>query len=129
MGRETSPAGPGAAALCVACAQEKGACAGACAGACGAWADSSAQVNAAPEGACVVTFGPAGEAGGRAAEVLDTFPSVRVEAERVEVRSQGPAEGSLTWGSGLVVHWGVLGRTGAHHWQFEGEPCHLGGWK
>lgn len=104
MGRKTSPAGPGAAALCVACAQEKGACAGACAGACGAWADSSAQVNAAPGGACVVTFGPADEAGGRAAEVLDMFLSVQVEAERVEARSQGPAEGSLTWGSGPVVH-------------------------
>lgn len=86
-------------------------------------------MNAAPEGACVVTFGPADEAGGRAAVVLDRFLSARVEAEKAEVRSRGPAEGSLTWGSGLVVHWGVPGRTGAHHWELEGGPCHLGGWK
>lgn len=95
--------------------------------------DSSVQVNAAPEGACVVTFGPLGEAEDTAAAdwLLDTFLTARVEAGTEEGRSQDPAEGSLRGGSGLVVHLGVLGRTGAHRWRVEADdgPCHLGGWR
>lgn len=117
--------GPGTAAPWGACGQGKGACAGAS----GVWGDSSVQVDAAPEGACVETFGPLEDVEGTAAEILDTFLTVQVEAERVEGQSQDPVEGSLRWGSGLAVHWGVLGRTGERHWKAEEGPCRLGGWR
>lgn len=115
------------AALQVAYARERGACVEASAGAGG----SSAQVNAASEGACVVTSGPFVEGDTAADGLLDTFLAAQVEAGKGEGQSQDPAEGSLTWGSGLVVHWGVLGRTGAHHWGVRAEegPSHLGGWR
>lgn len=115
-GQAASLVGPGVGALHVAYAQEKGACAEAS----GVAGGSSAQVNEAPEGACVVTFGPFDEA--EAADgLLDTFPIGRVEAGREEGQSQDPVEGSLRWGSGLVVQWGALGRTGAYHWGVKAE--------
>ena len=119
---------PGTAALQVAYVQEMGACAEASGGAGG----SSAQVNAAPEEACVVTFGPAGEVGDTAADGLpDTSLTGQVEAGRGEGQSPDPVEDSLRQGSGLVVHWGVLGRTGGHHWEVKAEvgPSPLGGWR
>ncbi len=121
-----SRAGPGTHAQWVAYARVKGACAEAS----GVAGGSSVQVNAAPEGACVVTFGPLEEVGA-ADGLLDTFRAAQVEAGKEEGRSQDPVEGSLRWGSGLVVHWGVLGRTGAPHWGGKAEegPCHLGGWR
>lgn len=121
--------GPGAGALQVSYARENGACAEAS----GVVGGSSVQVNVASEGACVVTFGPFVEVGDPAAAdgLLDTFLTAQVEAGREEGRSQDPVVGSLRWGSGLVVHWGALGRTGAHHWRVKAEelPSHLGGWR
>lgn len=115
------------AALHVAYAQEREACAEASVVAGG----SSAQVNAASEGACVVTSGPHVEGDMAADGLLDTFLAAQFEAGKGEGQSQDPVEGSLRWGSGLVVHWGVLGRTGDHHWGVGAEegPSHLGGWR
>lgn len=121
-----------AAALKAAYAQEKEACVEACVEASGVADGSSVQVNAAPEGAYVVTFGPLEQVGDTAAdELLGTCLTAHVEAGREAGQSQDPAEGSLRWGSGLVVHWQVLGRTGAYHWRVRAEvgPSHLGGWK
>ncbi len=106
--------GPEAAALHVACAQEMEGC-GEASGEAGG---SSAQVNVAPEGACVGTSGPFAQAGDRAA---DAALVAHVEVGREEERMQDPVEGSLCVGSDLVVHWGVLGRTGAHHWRVKAE--------
>lgn len=117
--------GPGTVAPWGAHDQEKGACAGTS----GVWGDSSVQVDVASEGACVETLGPLEDVGGTAAEILDTFLAVQVEAEIGEGRSQDPVEGSLRWGSGLPVQLGVQGRTGERHWKAEEGPCHLGGWR
>lgn len=81
----------------------------------------------------MVTFGPLEEVGDTAADGTDglqgTYLSAQTEAGREDGRSQDPVEGSLRWASGLVVHWGVLGRTGARHWGIKAEvgPSHLGG--
>lgn len=87
-------------------------------------------MNAASEGAYVVTFGPFEKVGDTAVdEVLDTFQVGRVEAGREAGRSWDLVEGSLTWGSVLVVQRGALGRTGAYHCGVRAEvgPSHLGG--
>lgn len=119
--------GRGTCALHMACAREKGACAGAS----GVVGSSTVQVNVAPEGAAfVVTFDPLEKVGDTAADgLLGTSLSAQVDVGREEGRSQDSEEGSLRWASGLVVHWGVLGRTGAHHWSLKAEkgPSHLGG--
>lgn len=120
--------GSGAVVLRVAYAPERGACAEAS----GVEGGSCAWVNAASVGACVVTFGLLEEEGDKAEfGLLDTCPTGRAEAGREEGQSQDPAEGSLRWGSGLVVHWGVLGRTGVHHRGVKAEvgPSLLGGWR
>lgn len=120
--------GSGAVVLRVAYAPERGACAEAS----GVEGGSCAWVNAASVGACVVTFGLLEEEGDKAEfGLLDTCPTGRAEAGREEGQSQDPVEGSLRWGSGLVVHWGVLGRTGAHHQGVKAEvgPSLLGGWR
>lgn len=52
---------------------------------------------------------------------LDTCQAAPVEAETVEVQSQCLVEGSLQRVSGLVVHWGVLGKTGAHYSEIRAE--------
>lgn len=120
--------GHGTGAVQVAYAREKGACAEAS----GVVGGSSVLVNAALEGSYVVTFGPFVKVEDTAADgLLDTFRTAQVEAGREEGRSQDPVEGSLRWRSGLVVHWGVLGRTGVHHWRVKAEegPSHLGGWR
>lgn len=116
-----SPVAHRAAALNAAYAQEKEACVEAS----GVAGGSSVQVNAAPVGAYVVTFGPLEEVGDTSAdELLGTCQAARVEAGREAGQSRDPAEGSLRLGSGLVVHWGVLGRTGAYL-----GPSLLGGWR
>ena len=69
---------------------------GACAEASGAVGGSSAQVNVALEGACVVTFGPLEEVGETAADgLLDTSLSAQVEAGREGGQSLDPVEDSL----------------------------------
>lgn len=109
--QSASLVGPGTAGLQVAHAQEKGACVEAYVVAGG----SSAQVNVAPEGAYVATFDLFEKVGHTAADLLlDTCLSSLVEAGRVEGQIQDPVEGSLRQGTGLVLHWEVLGRTGAH---------------
>lgn len=73
-------------------------------------------MSVASEGACVVTFGPFDERDTAAADGLpDTYLAARAEAGRWEGQSQDSAEGSLGRESGLVVHWGGPGSTGAHH--------------
>lgn len=132
MGRMTSLAWTVAGALCGACGacgQGKGACAAPCAGAHGTQADSSARGNAAPEGACVATCGPADEVGVLAAEALDTVLTAPAVAERAEVQSQDLEGGSQVWGSGPVVHWAAPGRTGVPREESEEGACHLGGWR
>lgn len=59
-------------------------------------------MSAAPEGACVVGSGLHGKMEGTAAEILDTFLNVQVEAEREEGQSRDPEAGSLNWGCVLV---------------------------
>lgn len=127
MGRKTSRAWTVAGAPCGACGQGTGACAAVCAGPRGTRADSSARGNAAPEGACVATSGPAVEVGVLAAEAPDTLLTAPVGAERAEVRSPDPEGGSQVWGSGPVVHWATLGKTGVPREESEEGPCHLGG--
>lgn len=122
MGRKTSLAWTPAGALCGACGQAKGACAAACAGARGTRADSSAQGNAAPGGACVATSGPADEA-------QDRFPTAPAAAERAEVQSQDPEGGIPIRGSGLEVQWGAQGKTAVRREESEEAPCHLEGWR
>lgn len=103
--------GLGKAGLQTAYAQEKGVCVEAS----GVAGGSSAQVNAAPEEAYVVAFGLFERVGDIAADLLqDTSLSFQAEAGREEGQIRDPVEGSPRQGSGLVVHWEVLGRTGAH---------------
>lgn len=109
--QSASLVGLGTAGLQVAYAQEKGACVEAS----GVVGGSSAPVNVAPEEAYVVTFGLFESVGDTAADLLqDTSLSSRAEAGREEGQIQDPVEGSLRQGSGLVVYWEVLGRTGGH---------------
>lgn len=115
MGMMTSLMGPGTDALPGEYAQEKGVCAGGF----GVGGGLSGRVNAAPEWPCVVAFDMFEEVEG----------SVQVEGGRGEGQSPDPVVGSLRWESVLVVHWGVLGSTGAHHWKVEKEPCCPGGWR
>lgn len=78
----------------------------------------------------MVTFDPVEEMGDMAADgFLDTFLTAQVEAGREEGQNQDPVEGSLR--SGLVVHLGLRGRTGAHHLKVKAEEgtSHLGGWR
>lgn len=124
--------GYGATALQVACAPEKEACRQAS----GVVGGSFVQVNVAPEVVYVVTFGPFEEVGGlTASDLPDTFLTAQGEAGREgaktgreEGQSQDPVEGILSGVSGLVVHWGVLGRIGAYHCRGRAEvgPSHLG---
>lgn len=93
--REPGPADPQRAYV-----QEKGACVGGF----GVYCDAFLQVNAAPEGACVVASGPYGKMEGTVAEIQGTFLNVQVEVEREEGRSQDPEVGSLKWGCVLVDH-------------------------
>lgn len=122
MERKTSQAWTAAGALCGACGQGKGACAAVRAGELGTRAESSAQGNAAPEGGCVATSGPA-------AEAPHTFLTALAGAEKAEEQSQDPEGGSQIWGSGLVVHWGAPGSTGVPREESEEGACHLGGWR
>lgn len=113
VGRRRSLKVPGPADLQKAYVQEKGACAGGF----GVECDACLQVNAAPEGTCVVVVvvsGPHGKMEGTAAEIQGTFLDVRAEVEREEGRSQVPEVGSLKWGRVLVDHQAVQGRIGEH---------------
>lgn len=104
-----SPLGIVGAALRVACAQERAACAEAF----GVLGGSSARVNVAPEEGCVGTFE---EVCDQAADgLLGTSLSAQVEAGKGEGQNQGPVEGSMGQGGGLAVQWGVLGRTVGLH--------------
>lgn len=120
--------GSGAVALHVAYAPGRGACAEAS----GVEGGSCAWANVASVGACVVTFGLLEEERGKAESgPPDTCLAGRVEAGKEGGQSQDPVEGSLRWGSGLVVRWGELGRTGAHHRGVKAEvgPSLLEGWR
>lgn len=130
--QDASPVGRGTSALQGACAREKGACAGACDGASGVAGGSSVLVNAAPEGgACVAAFGPLEEAGDTAAAdgLPGTSRSAPVVVGREEGQIQDSVEDSLRRPSGLVDHWGVLGRNGGLRWRVKAEevPSRLGG--
>lgn len=123
MGRRRSLRESGPADLQRGYVQEKGACAGRFGVSC----DASLQVNAAPEGVCVVVApGPHGKMEGTVAVTQGTFLNVQVEIEREEGQSQDPEVGSLKWGRVLVDHSAVQGRTGER--QAEKSSCHFGGW-
>lgn len=129
MERKTSQAWTAAGALCGACGQGKGACAAVRAGELGTRVESSARGNAAPEGGCVATSGPADELGVPAAEAPHTFLTAPAGAEKAEEHSQDPEGGSQIWESGPVVHWGALGSTAVPREESEEGACHLGGWR